>query len=92
MREGGQEKTHDEPTALVEDILLQGRLITTQRLGKADARNEGTNLIIHHGITDVLNQAAKFVHIPGAIQKPRDLASLLQWDELLKNIFQFPNK
>ena len=92
MRDGGQEGTHNKTTALIEDILLQGRLVTTQRLGKADARNEGANLIIHHGTADVLNHAAKFVHIPGAIQEPRDLASLFQWDELLKNVLQFPNK
>ena len=55
-------------------------------------RNVGANLIIHHGIADVLDQAAELVHILGTIQEPRDLPSLFQWDELLKNLFQFPSK
>jgi hypothetical protein len=45
-----------------------------------------TNLIIYHGIADILSQAAKRIHILGAVQKPRDLASLCQWDEVLENI------
>ena len=51
-----------------------------------------TNLIIHHGIADILDQAGKLIHIGGAVQEPCDLASLLQWDEVLKNIVQFPGK
>ena len=58
----------------------------------ADARNLGANLIVHHRIAEVFDQAAEFVHIPGTIQEPRDLASLFQRDELLKNLFQFPSK
>ena len=55
-------------------------------------RNLGANLIVHHGIADVLDQAAELVHIPGAIEEPRKLPSLFQWQELLKNAFQFPSK
>jgi len=61
-------------------------------LGKLGASDSGTNLIIHHGITDILDQAAKPFHIFGAVQEPCDLASPFQWGELLKNTIQFPNK
>ena len=83
-------KTHNEPTTLVVDILLQRRLV--QRLGKVEARDLRTNLIIHHGITDVLGQAAKLIRILGAVQEPRDLALLFQWSEVLKDIIEFPSK
>ena len=51
-----------------------------------------TNLIIHHGITDILNQATELVHILSAVQELCDPASLLQWDEGLKDIIQFPSR
>ena len=51
-----------------------------------------TNLIIHHGVTDVLDQAAELIRIIGTVQEPRDLASLFQWDKVLKNIIQFPSR
>ena len=54
--------------------------------------NREANLIIHHGIADVLDQAAELVHIPGGVQEACDLASLFKRDELLKNIFQFPDR
>ena len=57
-----------------------------------DVRSLGANLIVHHGILDVLDQAGKLVHIPGTIQEPCDLPLLFQWDELLMNLFQFPSK
>jgi len=54
------------------------------------ARNSRTNLIIHHGVTDIFDQAAKFSHILGAVEEPRDFASLCQRDEILEDIIQFP--
>jgi len=57
-----------------------------------DVRNLRTDLIVHHSVTDVLDQAAKFIHICGAVEKPCDLASPFQWDEVLKDIIEFPNK
>jgi len=82
--------THDEPTTLVVDIFLQGRL--TQRLGKMGVRDLRTDLIVHHGVADVLGQAAKFIHVCGAVEEPCDLASLFQWDEDLEDIVEFPSK
>jgi len=51
-----------------------------------------TNLVIHHGIADILDQASKLIHIIGAVQEPCNFASLLQWDEVLKNVVQFASK
>ena len=50
------------------------------------------NLIVHHGVADVLDQAAEIVHIPDAVQEPCDLASSFQWGEFLKNVIQFPSE
>ena len=61
-------------------------------LGKAGASTLGTNLIIHHGITDILNQASELVYILSAVQESCDLASLFQWGEGLKDIIQFPGR
>ena len=51
-----------------------------------------TNQIVHQGIADVLCWATKLVRILGAIQEPRDLPSLFQWDEFLKNTVKFPTR
>ena len=59
-------------------------------LGGAGPSILRANLIVHHGIADILGQVTKLIHIIGAVQEPRDLASLFQWDELSKNIIQFP--
>ena len=83
-------KTHDEPTTLVVVVLLQRHL--TQRLGKVVARNPGTHLIIHYGVTDVLNQVAEFIHISGAVQGPCNPAPPFQWDEVLKDVIKFSEK
>ena len=85
---GGE--THNEPMALIIDILLQRCL--TQVLGKVGASNMKANLIIHHCVADILDQAAKFIHILGALQETRDLASLCQRGEVLKNCIQFSSK
>ena len=49
-----------------------------------------TNLIIHHGVANILNHAAKLIHILGAVQESRDLASLRQRSEVSENSIQFP--
>ena len=51
-----------------------------------------TNLIIHHGIMDILNKASKLAYILSAVQESCDLASLYQWGEGLKDIIQFPER
>ena len=47
------------------------------------------NLIVHHSATDFLDQNAKPIRIFSAIQEPRRLGSLFQWDEVSENIIQF---
>ena len=59
--------------------------------GKVGAIALGTNLVIHHGVTDIVSQAAKLLHILSTVQELCDPSLLLQWDELLKNIIQSPN-
>ena len=51
-----------------------------------------TDSIVHHSAADVLDKTAKPIRIFGAIQEPRRLASLFQWDEVSENIIQFPGK
>ena len=51
-----------------------------------------TNLIFDHSVTNFLDQNAKPIHIFGAIQEPRRLASFFQLDEVLENIVQFSDK
>ena len=63
-----------------------------QKLGKAGAGNPRTNLIIHHGVANILDKAAKFIRILGAIQELRDLASLFHASEVPKDIVKFPSK
>jgi hypothetical protein len=82
-------KTHNQLTSLVVDVLLQRRL--TQMLGKVIAGTLRTNLVIHHGVTDIFRHVAKLIRILGAVQEPRDIASLCQWGEVLKNVIEFPN-
>jgi len=76
--------------ALVVDILLQRRL--TQALGELGANTMKANLIVHHGVADILNQAAKRIHILGALQETSDLASLCHRGEVLKDFIQFSSK
>jgi len=57
-----------------------------------EARTRRKNLIFHHGVTDIVEQAVKFTHILCAVQEPCDLASLFQWDKVLEDIIQFPIK
>jgi len=61
-------------------------------LGGAGASILRANLIIYHSITDILGQSTKLVYILSTVQEPCDLASLFQWNEVLKSIIQFPSK
>jgi hypothetical protein len=60
-------------------------------LGMMGAGTLRTNLVIHHRVADILNQAAKPVHVLGAIQEPCDPPPLFQRDEILENLIQFPS-
>jgi hypothetical protein len=82
-----RDKTHDKATTVLINLLLQRRL--TEMLGNVGASALRTNLIIHHGIADILDQSAKLIHVFGAVQEPCDLASLFQWGEGLENFVRF---
>jgi hypothetical protein len=49
-----------------------------------------TNLIFHHGVADVLDQATKRIRILRVVQETCDFALLLQWRDVLKNDIQLP--
>ena len=51
-----------------------------------------TNLILHHSIADVLNHAAKLLHILRVAEESYDLALLCQRREVLENFIQFAGK
>ena len=48
-----------------------------------------TNLIIHHGITDVFCQATKPIHILSAIQESHVLPTCCQQDQVTEDNLQF---
>ena len=50
-----------------------------------------TNLIVHHGITDIFRQAPKPGYILGAIQESRDLPPFCQRAEVSEDGLQFPS-
>ena len=45
--------------------MLQRRL--TQTLGKGGSEHSEMNLIVHHGVAEILDQVTKLLHILGAI-------------------------
>jgi hypothetical protein len=50
-----------------------------------------TNLVIHHRVADILDQAAKPVHVLSAVQESCDPPPLFQRDEVLEDLIQFPS-
>lgn len=47
------------------------------------------NLILHHRVPDILNHAAKLIHILSVGQKLRDFVLLCQRNEVFENVVQF---
>ena len=60
--------------------------------GKAGVSALRTKMIIHHGITDIISQATKLLHILSTVQELCDLPTLFQWNELLMNLIQCPSR
>jgi hypothetical protein len=50
-----------------------------------------TNLIVHHCISDIFNQACKPICILNIGEKTLSFSLLLQWLQFLKNVLQLPN-
>lgn len=50
-----------------------------------------TNLIFHHDITDLLDQAAKLLRVFCTLQESCNSASLCQGGEIVENVIQLPS-
>ena len=54
-----------------------------------NARDGGTNLIIHHGITNILGQTGQRVGILDVVEESYDFALLFQHLEIFEGRLQF---
>ena len=81
--------THNKHTILFIYVLLERCLM--QELNKFSVRTLKTNLILHHGISDILNKATEFFHILSIFQELCDCALLCQWGKGLEDMIQFPD-
>jgi hypothetical protein len=54
-------------------------------------RNLSTNLILHQGITNILNNVAEFIRVFGVAQELCYLAPLREREEVLEDVVQFAN-
>ena len=72
--------------------LLWKRSCCDKMLVVVRANALSTNLILHHGVADIFNHAAKLLHILCVVGELCDLASLCQQHEVLKNIIQLAIK
>jgi hypothetical protein len=52
-------------------------------------RIQRTNLILDHGVADVVDQATKLLRILDVVEETLDLALLCQWLEFSGNVFSF---
>ena len=53
-------------------------------------RYRDTNLVIHHGITNVVSHAGQCLGILDIIKETRDFAPFRQQFQILENLFEFP--
>ena len=53
-------------------------------------RRPGTNLIIHHGVANIVSQAGQCLRIPDVVEETRDFSALCQWFQVSEGLFQFP--
>ena len=50
-----------------------------------------TYLVVHHRVTNVLNQTAKFIGILDVVEKTLNFPLLRQQNQILMDTFQFPS-
>ena len=50
-----------------------------------------TNLVVHHGVANIFNQANKFVRILDVAEESLDVPLFRQWGQITKNASQFPS-
>ena len=80
--------TYNEAAVLFIYGLLQRCLV--QVSGVIAMTTLMTNLILNHGISDVLNHTSKLIHVFSIFQEPGHRASLCQCGEVFQDNIQFP--
>ena len=50
----------------------------------------GTNLIVHHRVTNIFSQTGQCLGILDVVEETRDFTPLLQRFQIPKNLVQFP--
>jgi hypothetical protein len=50
----------------------------------------GTNLVIHHGVTNILSQSGQYLRILDVVEESSGSAPLCQRFQISKSIFQLP--
>ena len=53
-------------------------------------QNRDTNLVIHHGVANVVSQTGQHPGILDIIEETRDFAPFRQRFQILENLFEFP--
>ena len=59
-------------------------------LAKVEVRAQWTNLILNHGVADIIDEAAKCLSILDVLEETLDRALFCQWLEGSGDVFQFP--
>ena len=50
----------------------------------------GTNLTVHHGVTNIVSKASECLGILAVVEEMRDVATICQWLQVPKDLVQFP--
>ena len=67
-------------------------MMSDRTLGTVGARALTTNLVLHHGITNIFDNAAELFHILSAVEESCDLPSLCQRQKVIEDDIQFAVK
>ena len=86
----GGSDTHDEFAAVIVDILLQRGLKQMSGVDEISLFRQRTNLIIHDGIADVLDQTAQFIRVLDIFEKPLGDPLRRQWSEFFECLSELP--
>ena len=81
--------TYDEAATFLIEFLLRG---CNTNVSRFDGDDLETNQVVHQGVADALGQTTKLIRALGALQELRDLPSLFQWDEFLKNTVKLSSR
>ena len=50
----------------------------------------GTNLIVHHGVANIVSQASQCLGILDVVEETRDITTLCQWFQVPEDLVQCP--